>query len=74
MAALNLRLPELAAIAGTRALLGVGIGLLVSLALAPDKRRGVGTALVAIGVLTTIPLAKMVIGRVRESGDGRSQA
>ena len=52
----TLAVPELGLIAMTRAMLGVGIGLLLSEAL--DKRtvRGVGIALVAVGVLTTVPL------------------
>ena len=49
--------PEVALIAGTRALLGAGIAFLVSDKLAPEQRRAIGWTLVAVGVVTTIPLA-----------------
>jgi putative Mn2+ efflux pump MntP len=52
----TLALPELGLIAMTRAMLGVGIGLLLSEALDKRTARGVGIALAAVGVLTTVPL------------------
>ena len=58
----RITLPELALIAGTRAALGVGIGLLVADRLDERPRRAVGWTLVAIGALTTIPLALEVLG------------
>jgi hypothetical protein len=65
MIATELRLPELALLAGTRGMLGAGIGLLLADKLSEDQRRGIGWALVAIGALTTIPLAMMVLSRSR---------
>jgi hypothetical protein len=59
----QLRLPELGLIAGTRGLLGAGIGLLLADKLDDRRRRGVGWTLVAIGVATTIPLAMLVLSR-----------
>jgi hypothetical protein len=56
-------IPELAMIAGTRGMLGAGIGLLLAGHLNDDQRRGAGTALVIVGLLTTIPLAMEVLGR-----------
>jgi hypothetical protein len=56
----TLALPELAMIAITRCILGVGLGLLVSGALDKRTARGVGLALAAVGALTTIPLALSV--------------
>jgi len=56
----ELRIPELALIAGTRGMLGAGIGLLVADHLSRRQRRTTGGALVAIGALTTLPLAWMV--------------
>jgi len=50
-------LPLVFAIAATRGLLGVGIGLLVSERIGRKHRREVGTVLAAIGALSTIPLA-----------------
>jgi hypothetical protein len=54
-------LPELGLIAGTRAALGAGLGLLLADRLNPDQRRAVGWTLLAVGVLTTVPLAAEVI-------------
>ena len=61
----ELRLPELGLVAGTRGLLGGGIGLLLADKLDDRQRKGVGWTLVAIGALTTIPLAMIVFGRRR---------
>ena len=57
----RISLPELALIAGTRGMLGMGIGLLVADRMKPEERRAVGLTLVAVGVLTTIPLAADVL-------------
>ena len=56
-----LTIPEIALIAGTRVALGAGIGLLLAEKFSDDKRRGAGWALLAVGALTTIPLAINVI-------------
>jgi hypothetical protein len=66
MIATELRLPELGLIAGTRGMLGAGIALLLADKLNDDQRKGVGWTLVAIGALTTIPLAMIVFGRRRQ--------
>ncbi len=55
-------LPELALIAGTRGMLGAGIGLLVSGKLNTDQRKAAGWALVAVGAITTIPLMMNLLG------------
>ena len=52
----SLMLPEIGMIALTRGALGVGIGLLLSNSLEKEERRSAGLALLAVGVLTTIPL------------------
>ncbi|MEO6895962.1 MAG: hypothetical protein ABI218_04905 [Caldimonas sp.] len=59
----ELPLPELALLVGTRGLLGAGLGLLLADRLDVDQRRAVGWTLVGIGVLTTVPLARMVFNR-----------
>jgi hypothetical protein len=59
----ELRLPEIALLAGTRALLGVGIGLLLARKVSDRQRKVTGLTLLAIGVVTTIPLALMVADR-----------
>jgi hypothetical protein len=59
----GLTIPEIMLIAGTRVALGVGVGLLISDQLNKDQRRGAGWALVAVGVLTTIPILKGVLAK-----------
>jgi hypothetical protein len=59
----NVALPEMAIVAGTRAMAGAGAGLLLSSYLAPDTRRTLGWTLLAIGALTTIPIAMALFGR-----------
>jgi EamA domain-containing membrane protein RarD len=61
----ELRLPELGLVAGTRGLLGAGIGLLLADKMSCERRKSIGWTLVAVGVLTTIPLAMMVFGHRR---------
>jgi hypothetical protein len=61
----NLSLPELFLVAGTRVALGVGIGMLLADRLSDGQRKGAGTALVAVGAITTIPLLMMVFGKNR---------
>jgi hypothetical protein len=66
-------------IAGTRAALGLGIGLLIADQFNPEQRRAVGWTLFAVGVLSTIPLAAEILFRHEVSipnskrrGDGAS--
>lgn len=61
----RLTLPELALVAGTRAALGAGLGLLLADQLPDERRRAVGWTLVGVGVLSTIPLAIEVLGKSR---------
>ena len=58
-------LPELALIAGTRALFGAGVGLLLASRLSEDQRKAVGLTLLAVGVATTFPLVYDVFSRSR---------
>ena len=60
-------LPELGLIAGTRVALGAGLGLLAADKLNHDQRRAVGWTLLAVGVLSTIPLAAGVVFRRDDS-------
>jgi hypothetical protein len=59
----SITIPEIILIAGTRVALGVGIGLLIADRLNKDQRKGAGWALFGVGVLTTIPLARAVLGK-----------
>lgn len=61
----ELTLPELGLLAGTRGLLGAGLGLLLADRLSPEQRRSIGWTLIAVGALTTIPLAMIVFGSRR---------
>lgn len=63
----QITLPELGMIAGTRAALGAGIGLLLADRLGDRERKAVGWTLVLIGALSTIPLAMQVLGGSRSS-------
>ena len=63
----RITLPELGLIAGTRAALGAGIGLLLANRLPEEQRRAVGWTLLIFGALTTIPLAIEVLGGRRLS-------
>jgi hypothetical protein len=68
MKTVRLTLPEIALLAGTRAALGAGVGLLLGEKLKPEQRQAVGWTLLAVGLLTTIPLALEVFGK-READD-----
>jgi hypothetical protein len=59
----RLTLPEIMLIGGTRVALGAGIGLLLGDRLNDDQRRGAGWALLAVGVLSTVPLVINVLGK-----------
>ena len=63
----EIHLPELALLAGTRGALGAGVGLLLSDKLSQEQRKNIGWTLVAVGVLTTLPLAALLFGRRRRS-------
>ena len=63
---LQLSKTDLIMLVGTRALLGAGIGLLVSGKLSDESRRAVGRTLLAIGAATTVPLALRIFGSRRQ--------
>jgi uncharacterized membrane protein YfcA len=65
MRKIQITLPELALVAGTRGMLGVGIGLLLADRLPQAQRKAVGWTLATIGLLTTIPLAIEVFGEIQ---------
>jgi hypothetical protein len=60
--------PELGMIAGTRVALGAGIGLLLADQFRPEQRRAAGWTLLAVGILSTIPLAAEVFFRHESNG------
>ena len=63
----SLTVPQVGLIAGTRAMLGAGIALLISDKFTPEQRRAICWTLVAVGALTTIPLALQVFGEDQTS-------
>jgi hypothetical protein len=63
MKRVELPFPELVVIAATRGMLGAGIGLLVAGHLSDKQRTVVGRVLLAVGALSTIPLAIDVLSR-----------
>ena len=59
----ELSLPEIGLLAGTRAMLGAGVALLVADRLSERRRKIVGRTLFAIGALTTVPLVLDVFAK-----------
>ncbi|HJV26919.1 MAG TPA: hypothetical protein VJ673_14620 [Aromatoleum sp.] len=59
----ELDLPTVGLIAGTRGMLGAGIGLLLADRLSAEQRRTAGWTLLAVGALTTVPLILQVLDR-----------
>jgi hypothetical protein len=69
-----LSVPEIALIAGTRAALGAGIALLLADRLNNDQRRAVGWTLVAVGAITTVPIALQLIRSQTDPGERRRES
>jgi hypothetical protein len=65
MREISLRVPEVGLIAGTRAALGVGVGLLIADRLNHDARKAAGWALFTVGAMISIPLALDIVGKTR---------
>jgi hypothetical protein len=69
----RLSIPQIMFVAGTRAALAGGVGLLVSERLQKRSRRRLGWILTSIGALTTVPAA-LLLRRQREGSDLPSSA
>ena len=67
MRRISLRVPEIGFIAGTRAALGAGLGLLLADRLNRRQSRKVGRVLLTIGAVTTVPLVVKLIRKAKES-------
>ena len=64
MKTFDISIAELGFVAATRGMAGAGVGLLLADCFkAADTRRAIGWTLLAIGALTTIPIAVTVLGR-----------
>jgi hypothetical protein len=64
MREVQVTLPELALLVGTRAALGTGLGLLLADCLPENQRKAVGWTLFLVGAVTTVPLAFEVLSKV----------
>jgi hypothetical protein len=53
----EITLPDLALMAGTRAMFGAGLALLFADKLPRDQRKAIGWTLTLVGAVMTIPLA-----------------
>lgn len=62
---ISMSLSEIEFLAVTRAMLGLGGGLLVGEHLNRKHRVAVGATLVVIGALSTVPLAVSIFGKLR---------
>jgi hypothetical protein len=67
MREVQVTLPELALLVGTRAALGAGLGLLLANRLPESQRKAVGWTLLMVGVLSTVPLAIEVLSSLPAS-------
>jgi hypothetical protein len=74
MRKISLPLPELLAIAGTRVALGVGIGLPVGDYLVRSQRQTLGWTLLALGLLSTVPLESDVWRRLEHRSPQRGNS
>jgi hypothetical protein len=63
MEKIEVTLPELGLIAGTRAMFGAGLALLLADKLPKDQRKAIGWIFVLVGAVTTIPLAVNLFAR-----------
>ena len=62
MKEIQLSRPELAFIIATRATVGAGIALLLADRLSAEQRKAVGSTLVIVGRVTTIPAVWAIFG------------
>ena len=67
MKKLILNLPTFGFVVMTRAMIGAGVGLLVSERLPRDRRRAIGAALFAIGAASTVPAIFEILREQREA-------
>jgi uncharacterized membrane protein YfcA len=74
MKSLEVTLPEIGLIAGTRGMLGAGVGLLLADKIDDDRRKAIGWTLFIIGALSTIPLAIEVLGKRQDITERANKA
>ena len=59
----KLTVPELILLGGTRALLGVGVGLLIADKINNNPRKAAGLSLFLVGALSTIPIGLNIFAK-----------
>jgi hypothetical protein len=69
----ELTVAEIGLVASTRAMLGAGVGLLLSDKLSKEQRRAVGWTLLTVGVVTTVPLLTSILCKRGELEEEPSQ-
>jgi uncharacterized membrane protein len=62
-------MPELGLLAVTRGMLGAGVALLVADKLPRETRTAVGWTLFLVGAISTVPLARDVLGKLNQMED-----
>jgi hypothetical protein len=67
MRGVQVTVPELAELVGTRAVLGAERGLLLADCLTESQRKAVGWTLLLVGAVTTVPLAFEALEKVPAS-------
>jgi hypothetical protein len=70
----ELNVPTLGFVVATRAALGVGIGLLLSDRLPPERRRTLGLTLIGVGAATTLPAVIAVLRGLKTDAPASWQA
>ena len=63
MKTFEVSLPEMGFVAVTRGMAGAGVGLLLAECFRPETRKAIGWTLIAVGALTTLPIAATVATR-----------
>jgi len=69
MKRVELTVPEIALIGGTRGVLGAGLALLLGNRMTEDQRKAVGWAMFLIGAISTIPLVMNVLQKQQRQSD-----
>jgi hypothetical protein len=69
----TISLPILALIGSTRGMLGAGLGLLLASRMSDSRRKGVGRSLLAVGLISTVPLLLYVFSRRTEEEPATDQ-
>lgn len=62
MEKVEITLPDLALVVGTRAMFAAGAALLLADKIPKDQRKAIGWTLALVGAVTTIPLAVKLFG------------